>query len=150
MGIYATWMSITDDNHELTCATWKKATAAEVKSASTRAVDGNGRSFVPSGLPCDCPDKAPLIYQGSHVSPDETDARGGFVYVCAIPNHCHPDSRMGSDEGKPVEFLRLSVREDRATYGESMIGDATVVLERAQVKKLHETLTQWLKSDERW
>lgn len=149
MGIYATWLSITDDEHELTCATWRKATKAEARESRTSAQDGSGRYWVPSGLPCDCPDKAPIIYRGSHVNPAYDDPRGGYVFACAIPDHCHPDARFGEGEPAPVDFLRLSVGEHHATYHGGEAGTATVVLDKRQVKQLRRTLGQWLRSKER-
>lgn len=95
---------------------------------------------------CTCGEEAPIIYQGSHVNPSGTDPRGGFVMVCAIPDFCHPDAirNRDDDHGKPVNFLRLSVREDPATYRGNEPGDATVVLTREQVVEMHDTLARWL------
>ena len=103
------------------------------------------------GAACTCPSPAPLIYQGSHVSPSESDARGGSVDFAAIPNFCHPSVRgSGADEGPPVEFARLSVTEDPATYRHELAGgSANVVLDRAQVVKLRDTLTLWLETRDR-
>jgi hypothetical protein len=65
---------------------------------------------------------------------------------------CHPDVRGsdGDDMRFPVEFLRLSVDEDKTTYGGSQPGSATVVLDRAQVERLRNTLNDWLNTEERF
>lgn len=151
MGIYATWLAIDDGDHPLTCATWKRASRKQAEESRRMAFDYDGRYYMPSGDACDCPNKPPLIYQGSHVNPSDDDPRGGYLLACAIPNHCHPDVRFDNhdDEGAPVDYLRLSMGEDPSTYHGMEPGHATLVLGRAQVEKLRDTLTQWLDAEER-
>ena len=89
----------------------------------------------------------PIVYQGSHVNPSEDDPRGGVLLVCGIPDHCHPEARgRDDDSGRPVEFLRLFASEDEATYQGSEPGQATLVLDLAQVTELRDTLNWWIDS----
>lgn len=100
---------------------------------------------------CTCANPAPLVYAGSHVNPSQDGLRGGSLSVAAIPNFCHPSVRgSGTDEGPPVEFMRVDIAEDKATYHGGNPGYATVVLDRAQVGKLRDCLTRWLESEERY
>lgn len=137
MSIYATWLALDgDEGHTDDCAAY-----IETPPGS--------RCFEHTGKPCNCPARLdqPIVYRGSNASPSHDDARGGYVMVCAIPNHCHPDVRdevlrawelypepwspepspaqiereariSAADRFRaPVEFLRLSVREHPDTYG---------------------------------
>jgi hypothetical protein len=98
---------------------------------------------------------SPYVYLGSHIRPTADLPRGGSLEVGAVPNHCHPDADWGvtdtGDEKWRVEFLRIGVHEDPATYRhEDNHGDATVVLDRRQVQKLRNCLTRWLDAAVRW
>jgi hypothetical protein len=159
VSIYATWLTIGDDEHEPECAKYRLLGEYPLDKAFT--VPG-GSMYISAGklervyarvpgAACTCSNSAPIIYRGSHVSPSEDDPRGGSVDFAAIPNFCHPSVRgTDTDDGPPVEFARLSVVEDPSTYGhEQAVGSANVILERAQVKRLRDTLTQWLESKDR-
>ena len=123
MSIYATWLSLSDDEHEESCAVY----------AETRPGSG---IFEFSGEPCDCGlPGAPIVYQGSHVLPSDDDARGGTVDVAAIPDFIVRDGR----DDAQGDWLRLSV------YAE----DDAVVLTRSHVERLRDTLTKWLDAEER-
>ncbi|GGK61659.1 hypothetical protein Sme01_03440 [Sphaerisporangium melleum] len=90
---------------------------------------------------------SPLVYRGSHINPTSDDPRGGALLMCGIPDHCHPDARGSIDDpGRPVEFLRLFAKEDPATYQGQAQGEATLVLDLAQVTELRDTLTWWIDS----
>lgn len=149
MGIYATWLAIDNDEHETECARWVRCKADD---PAARMEAWDGRHFREDReARCTCDKNGPLVYQGSHVNPDAEDARGGYLLACAIPNHCHPSVRANmGDDGPPVEFLRLSMGEDAATYKGLEPGHATLVLERAQVERLRDTLTDWLDTRERY
>lgn len=73
----------------------------------------------------------PIIYEGSHVIPSADDARCGWVEIAGIPAFCGPNP------AQLVDFLRLDVSEDNGCQ-------ATVVLDRAQVERIRDTLTDWL------
>ena len=158
ISIYATWLTIADDEHEHSCAKYKLLGEFPVNEAwgddwamVTNGPPGKRLVYARTDASCTCGNPAPLVYQGSHVSPAEDQPRGGSLSVAAIPNHCHPSVRgSGTDEGPPVEFLRVDVSEDRSTFHGMNPGYATVVLERAQVEKLRDCLTQWLESEERY
>lgn len=77
---------------------------------------------------------APLVYQGSHILPDErTDPRGGYVDIALIPSHITRDGRdERPEDGPPWPYLRFGVN------------GATVVLTRDQVEQIVMTLTWWL------
>jgi hypothetical protein len=159
VSIFATWLTICDDEHEPSCAKYELLGEYPLSEGW-----GEDWAMVTNGAPgmhvayarvpdasCTCGNPAPLVYQGSHVNPAGDQPRGGSVDFAAIPNHCHPSVRgSGTDEGPPVEFARLSVAEDKSTYHGGNPGYATVVLERAQVEKLRDCLTVWLDSEERY
>lgn len=146
MSIYATWLSIDDEGHPFTCNRWRRARGGE----QPEGYGNHGDRWVRSKRPCNCTEKAPLIYRGSHVNPDARDPRGGYLFACAIPNHCHPSVRgQATDDGPPVNYLRLSMGEDHTTYHGMEKGHATLVLDLRQVTELRDTLTQWLEAEER-
>lgn len=149
MSIYATWLHLTaHDEHEVDCSRWVMADPGE-DWRMEKFSDGSHWNYDPS-LPCSCGELGPLVYHGSHVNPALEGERGGTLEVGAIPNHCHPDARGADDPGAPVEFLRICLTEDPRTYHGMEPGDATVVLDRAHVERLRDTLTRWLDSDERY
>jgi hypothetical protein len=160
ISIYATWLTIGDDEHTPSCAKYRLlgeyplSRAFTVDGAAMWADGEGGNQRVYARVPdasCTCGNPAPLVYQGSHVNPALEDPRGGSLSVAAIPNFCHPSVRgTGSDGGPPVEFLRVDAAEHATTYHGGVPGYATVVLERAQVEKFRDCLTQWLESEERF
>jgi hypothetical protein len=156
MSIFSSWLDLDDDQHEPTCDVYELIGEGETwppgTTMSTTDLNGMSRHFKRGNRPCSCGNRPPIIYQGSHVNPADDHPRGGSIDVAAIPNHCHPDVRGsdGDDMGRPVEFLRLSVDENKTTYGGSQPGSATVVLDRAQVERLRDTLNDWLSTEERY
>lgn len=149
MSIYATWLSIDDHDHTPACAVYERMPDGQNWDDGAAMLTG-GAFYRRTDRPCSCENPPPIIYQGSHVNPASEDPRGGSVDVAAIPNHCHPSVRGTlTDDGPPVQFLRLSVAEDKATYGEPQPGYAQVVLDRAQVERFRDTLTNWLETEER-
>lgn len=136
MSIYATWLSL-DEHHEEGCAVW---------------VETSPSCFEFGEEPCDCGlPNAPLVYQGSHVLPDEKDRRGGSLDVAAIPSFIKRDGR-DQGENQLWDWLRISVgSEDSDTMHEGAPyiqgGYATVVLNRPLVEALHETLGIWLERE---
>jgi hypothetical protein len=85
---------------------------------------------------------SPYVYQGSHVLPATNDPRGGWVEIAAIPNHITRDGRDDGAEGKH-DWLRVTV-------GETLDQQGRVLLDRAQVEALRNTLTEWLDAKERF
>lgn len=157
MSIYASWLHLhAHDEHEDTCARWVEATEDEARQRGRYMISDGPRdtdrfSVYEEERSCTCGNEGPIVYQGSHVNPRADDLRGGSLEVGVIPNHCHPDVRgAASDEGPPVEFLRVSMTEHPDTYHGLEPGSATLVLERGQVERLRDTLTSWLEADERW
>lgn len=150
MSIYATCLDIDDNGHERTCAVYERMPDGQRWEHGATLCAG-GEYYRRVDNPCTCGNRAPIIYRGSHVNPADNDPRGGSIDVAAIPNHCHPSVRFSdTDEGPPVWFLRLSVDEDDATYHGMQPGSATIVLDRAQVAELRDTLTTWLDTEDRW
>jgi hypothetical protein len=159
LSIYATYLTLSDEEHKPSCAKYRLLGEYPLSEAFT--VEG-GALYVTAGdlervyarvpdASCTCGNPAPLVYQGSHVSPAQDQPRGGALSLAAIPNHCHPSVRgSGAEDGPPVEFLRVDIAEDEATYHGMNPGYATVVLERAQVEKVRDCLTRWLESEERY
>jgi hypothetical protein len=159
VSIYATQFTISDDEHEPSCAKYRLI--GEYPPGEAFTVEG-GAMYVTAGdlervyarvpeASCTCGNPAPLVYQGSHVNPADGDPRGGSLSLAAIPNFCHPSVRgTDAEDGAPVEFLRVDMAEDEATYHGGNPGYATVVLDRAQVVKVRDGLTAWLDAKERW
>lgn len=99
---------------------------------------------------------APIIYQGSHVLPDETDARGGSVDLAHIPGHVrfwrdNPNAPVEDEPETPPcdRFLRLSMHSYEGTYGEGE-GHTTVILTRRQAARLRDSLTEFLDDSAVW
>jgi hypothetical protein len=137
MSIYATWLSLSAGNHEDGCAVYVE--------------DPPGSAcFEFSGKPCDCgTPRAPLVYEGSHVLPSDSDRRGGGIDVAGIPDFIERDGRDDAQGSGLKDWLRMSVHSDPSTEtyeGEPYVrgGDADVVLDRRGVEELRDTLTAWL------
>lgn len=135
MSIYGSWLILSDDEHEDGCAVYVET--------SPGVLDWSGK-------PCDCgTPRSPLVYEGSHVLPSDTDRRGGSVDVAAIPDHIDRDDRPELPEGTLKDWLRLSVDSDDShteRNGKPYVpaGRAAVILTRAHVAELRDTLTAWL------
>jgi hypothetical protein len=90
---------------------------------------------------------SPWVYRGSHILPRVTDDRGGALEVAAIPNHI---TRAKRDDGGPGlhDWLRVSVSNPEVPENDENVArpeaDATVLIDRAQVEALRDTLTLWL------
>jgi hypothetical protein len=132
MSIYASWLTLGDGEHEDGCAIYVE--------------DPPGSNcFEFSGEPCDCgTPRAPIVYEGSHVLPSNTDRRAGYIDVAGIPDHIVREGREDGREGVPKDWLRLSVGSVPST---TMYG-AALVLDRALVMELRDTLTAWLEREE--
>lgn len=133
MSIYATWLTIEDERQWI----------ASLEAAGVNA------GVIRDGGPTPEDLDAPIVYQGSHVLPSDSDRRGGSVYVCAIPDHITRDGHDDVPELTLKDWLRLGVSsEDSDTEYEGKPyepgGDATVVLTRSQAERLRDTLTAWL------
>lgn len=121
MSIYGSMSAPDDSDHEDGCAIY------------VEDPPGSG-CYEFSGKPCDCgqPD-APLVYQGSHVLPSDTDKRGGVVDIAFIASHVTRDGRDDRPEDEtPWPYLRLGVNE------------GIVVLTVRNVQQIHASLTEWL------
>lgn len=119
MSIYGTLLSF-DDEHPDECGIWVEATDGSYNDAGT--------------CTCGRPD-SPLIYQGSHVLPSDTDPRGGNLEFAEIGGWITRDARdNGPNEDKPWPYLRFSA------------GPApdSIVLTRDQVVQVYEGLGYWL------
>src|SRR5688572_14016955 len=125
MSIYGTWLSI---------------------EAPSQFIEEMEEAGIKAGLIGDFSESeelgSPIIYQGSHVLPQESDPRGGSIDVAAIPSFI---TRDGQDNGKegPKDFIRLSVEADKSSHGEGVTFNgnpySVVVLDKAQVVALKET-----------
>lgn len=138
MSIYATWLVLDECEHEEDCGIW---------------VESDPGCFEATGR-CDCGrPRSPLVYEGSHVLPSDDDRRGGHVLACAIPDHITRDGRDDAPEGALKDWLRLSVGNPPSVEqrrGKPYVpgGQAVVVLDRAHVTELRDTLTAWLEREE--
>lgn len=142
MSIYATIFDLDDDNHEPgECAVFEEVPK---EAGGWDAATADGHFWRRVEAPCTCGNRPPLIYRGSHVNPSTEDPRGGVLLVCGIPDHCHPAARWDDEEGRPVEFLRFSAHEAPTTFQGREPGQATLVLDLAQVVKLRDVLAEWI------
>ena len=117
MSIYCTLLML-DRMHKDDCSYW---------------VETEPGVFGVSGKPCNCgTPRSPLIYQGSHVLPSNSDQREGYVEIAGIPNHVTRDGRDDAPEGSLKDWLRLAVNREQ------------VVLTRPLVTEVRDTLTEWL------
>ncbi len=84
MSIYGSLAAPDDSEHTDDCAQWEK----------------RGDCWEISDRPCDCGQPgSPLVYQGSHILPDEkNDKRGGFVDIAEISPHITRDGRDDRSE----------------------------------------------------
>lgn len=139
MSIYGTWLSLSDDEHEDDCAVW---------------VETEPGCFEHSGNPCSCGlPRAPLVYEGSHVLPADSDPRGGSLDVAAIPDFIEREERDDAQGEGLKDWLRLTVSSvpSRERYkGKPYVsgGHATLVLTRSHVEELRDTLSAWLDREE--
>lgn len=117
MSIYGS-LAAPDEDHVEECGGWKETAP---------------QTFEWVG-PCDCglPD-TPLVYQGSHIFPGDSDERGGWVDLAMIDGHITRDGRDDAPEGgKPWPYLRFGVNQE------------TVVLTRRNVEQVAASLNEWL------
>lgn len=120
MSVYGTIWSA-DEDHADDCGAW-------VQHEYHREL-GDG--------PCTCGLRnAPIVYQGSHILPSETDRRGGHVSLALIPGFITRDGRDDGpdDENGSWPWLRLSVGQDDA------------VLDEPLAASLHTALGEWLRA----
>lgn len=91
-----------------------------------------------SGKPCTCR-CAPLKYHHSGRFPDEADRAEAAVDLAMIPSHISKDGKDENlEDGPPHPYLRFGVHDDG--------GGATVILTEAQVRKVHDQLSWWLRA----
>ena len=127
MSIFATWLTIEDERQ------W-------IASLESEGIDA---AVIRDGVPSFDDLDAPIIYQGSHVIPAESDPRGGSVDLSAIPGHVrfwreNPDAPIEDEpEGKVEPYLRLGVQDHQGNR-------AVVILTARQAARLKGTLTDWL------
>jgi hypothetical protein len=123
---------------------WASSFAIEDERQWIAGLEANGikAGVIRDGEPIFDDLDAPIIYQGSHILPDEdNDPRGGSVDLALVPQHITRDGRDNGDT--PWPYLRLGVDAADSTYGGG--GSATVVLTQRQARRLRDALSQWLK-----
>jgi len=91
----------------------------------------------------------PWVYEGSHILPQETDLRGGWLEFGAIPDHIEREGVPGGKEGERKDWCRIGIGEYVTMQQRQAVpGEATVILHREQVRELRDTLSQWLAAEE--
>lgn len=118
MSIWATFWSAAGDNHTDKCAVWVQRDGLLEKS----------------NKPCSCGQPgAPIVYQGSHILPDEEDRRGGYVSLSLVPSHITRDGRDDRpEEGTPYPWVRVSLETE------------DVILDEQQAAAMYRALGDWL------
>jgi hypothetical protein len=136
VSIYATTVSFNADDHDPACARWVECSCDLKRSHAQLLIGLSGQhSRCDDTAPCIC-QCGPIIYQGSHILPADTDPRDGYFSLAEIPGHIERDGRGARDEDTPWPWLRASLN------GED------VVLDHAQVVELHRYLGDWLERTE--
>lgn len=137
MSIYGTLLQFAGDDHDVEhCDAYYESTEG--------CWDFTGRECT-----CDAWKMQPIVYEGSHILPADTDRRGGWIEVAMIPDHITRDGRDDSPEGDPKPWLRIGLGSDDSTeqyQGKPYVrgGDATVVLTREMAVRLRDVLEDWL------
>jgi len=86
--------------------------------------------------PCTCK-TSPITFQHSGVLPSASDKRSGCFMLAAIPSHITRDGRDNMPEGRWHPWLRVSVFD---------VESDSFILDKKQVEKLRDSLSEWLKS----
>jgi hypothetical protein len=134
VSIYGSTLAFSDSDHEDGCEFYVET--------SPGILDYSGR-------PCSCgTPSAPIVYEGSHVLPSDTDRRGGDLNFAVIPDFIERDGR----EDGPHDWLRVGmVSVDSTLIYEGKPyqpgGRAVVVLDRRQVEEMRDYLTSWLERE---
>ena len=124
MSIYGTFFTIEDERQ------WISELEAK----------GVGAAVIRDGEPHPDDLDAPIVYQGSNVIPSESDPRGGSVDLAHISKFVrfwrdNPDAPTHEEPEGLEPFVRLCVHSDEL---------ATVVLTAHQVRRLRDSLDEWL------
>lgn len=159
MSIYATCLDFDDEEHETFCD--RMVRLAEDQSIpvgrhglAEGILTEEGSFYIDWERPCTCGDdrRAPIVYQGSHVTPDQVkDRRGGSFGLSTIPPHISPRG-ISHDEEEETRWdvLRVDVvapAEPSTTPGMQI---STQLLDRDQVVELRDFLTSWLDRGTDW
>lgn len=131
MSIYAS-LGAPNDDHAEGCAYW-------VEWVETPP----GSGCFEAGRDEDCTCKlrhAPIVYKGSHILPSMDDERGGWIDLALIPGFItrtgredeQPDNDEHEDYPAAWPYLRFGVN------------GTTVVLDKAGVQQVADTLAYWL------
>lgn len=125
MSIYGTILNFDSGDHEENCSMWVED--AEIRDCYSLDPD----------QPCSCGQPfAPYKYEGSHILPQPDSPKKGYLSLASIPSFISRDGQDNGKEGELKDFLRLSVLPE------------TIVLDRAQVEKLTDSLIHWLERKE--
>jgi len=136
VSIWASHWDVDASDHANDCTVWVEIDR-DTREWDMANWDGRKwRRDLDRGCSCRC---GPLAYHGSHIMPTVDGERGGDFGMCEIPGFVRRDIPDDVDEDSypPHPFLRVCLVpvEDAGPF---------VVLDRAQVKGLHEYLTDWL------
>ena len=138
MSIWCTILDFSADDHDHCCARWVECDEDTAKQASMWS--GNRSWRYDADRPCTC-DAGPIAYQKSHVVPEPPHPRAGRFDLGSIAPHiASQDVRYDEprdEDGTHLPYLRVALQgaEDEPDV---------VVLDFAQVAKLHDTLGWWL------
>lgn len=128
MSIYGTILDIADDDHETSCA--------RMRQTSTGIWQENPRK------PCTCL-CGPLAYQGSHILPSESDPRAGSFDLGAIPGFIGDEDRVLCDL-EDCDKPKTECCDRYWPWLRVAVGEAVVVLTRAQAVRVHAAIGDWL------
>jgi hypothetical protein len=127
MSIWATTLTIADDDHIDGC------------TRLVRDPEFEALWHLDPDRPCTC-QAGPVRYQGSHVTPSDTDERVGCFDLAEIPGYVH-----GAEDDPPRPWLRIAL-SGRPRRGVRHHEEA--LLDRTQVARVHAELGRWLAATE--
>jgi hypothetical protein len=140
MSIYATSLYLDADDHDEACTRWAPWPNDTPCPPGRCALIANGRTYVEDPTrPCTC-GVGPIAYQQSHVLPADDDPRGGSFDLAEIPGFItRGDRKLTFADGEDPDYTERVWPWLRAS-----VNGETVVLDRAQVARIHAYLGEWL------
>lgn len=143
MSIYGSTWSVDADDHTDTCQLWQLAPPGLPILGPLRYDNDGTVHYIDRNRSCTCL-CGPVVYQGSHVLPADTDRRAGTFGFAEIPGHITRDGRDDGpeDDDRPWPWLRVTMRAEGAPDCQD------VVLDRGQAETLRDYLIDWLQRTE--
>lgn len=149
MSIWASTLAFDDEEHSASCARMVPDDQAppvrDGEIAIGYLMDEGSFRLVDGECTCGGWRRAPILYQGSHVTPTIEDPRGGSIDLATIPPHISPRG-IAHDEEQATrwDFLRFGfvLPAEKSTVEGMYVAEC--LLDRDQITELRDELTKWL------